>query len=66
MYLSRIFYTRYIFLNAWPKAECTFDPRRDLAKTEDLAKLIYLIITNYKENKKQEQILYLFNSSVVG
>lgn len=38
------------FLNAWPKTECTFYPRRDLAKTEDLAKLIYLIIINYKEN----------------
>lgn len=36
------------------------------AKTDDLSKLICLLITNYKENKKQEQILYLFKSGVVG
>lgn len=52
MYLSRRFYKQTWFLNAWLKTECTFDPRGNLAKTEDLSTLIYLWITNYEENEK--------------
>lgn len=52
MYLSRRLYKQKKFKNAWPKPECTFNPKRNLAKTEDLSKLMYLLITNYKENGK--------------
>lgn len=43
-----------------------FDPKRSPANTEDLSKLIFVLIVSNKGNGKQGQILHLFKSLVVG